>query len=359
MTNAARLLIFTILIVACGAVPTAAPAGRSGEGVNLVVDVQGNLSLKRRGWSEYAPALFGMAVHNGDLLRLEGTSQATVACSDLTLAKAAGGVNSVPCKVTRPVLVYGDSLIIPTRADTPSDIPIAISPRKTRLLNAYPTLRWSSVPGANSYKITVRCPNLTWSTDVSGKTELVYPNSAPALQPGATYKLTVQANNRSSDEEQGAGLGFTMLKPEEAQAVRGSEARIRNLGLAEPATRLLMANLYASQGLNAEAIDQLQELAKAAQEPAVLRSLGDLYLKVGLNRLAEGTYIQALDLSQKANDIEGQAAANNALALVYEALGNNAEAIQRSQKALGWYQKLGDSNTAKQIQDRLASLQKP
>ena len=147
-----------------------------------------------------------------------------------------------------------------------------------------------------------------------------------------------------------------MLKPEEAQAVRDGEARIRAMGLNDAATRLLIANLYAGQGLAAEAIDQLEASAAALQAPAVARLLGDLYLKVGLNRLAEQRYTPALDLSQKANDIEGQAAAENALSLVYDALGNADEASQHAQKAIQWYQKLGDSKTAKQIQDR---LQKP
>ena len=82
------------------------------------------------------------------------------------------------------------------------------------------------------------------------------------------------------------------------------------------------------------------------------------YIKVSLNRLAEQTYLQALDLSQKVNDIEGQAAAQSALGLVYESFGNKPEAVQRTEKAIEWYQKLGDSKTVKELQARLAALQK-
>ena len=138
-----------------------------------------------------------------------------------------------------------------------------LSPRKTRILSSHPLLRWSAVPGAGVYKVSVRGPNLTWSADVTGTSEIAYPDGAPALQPGVTYKLSVAAGNRSSDEESAAGLGFTLLKPDEAQAVKDGEARIRALGLSDAATRLLLANLYAGQGLTAEATNQLENVAQS------------------------------------------------------------------------------------------------
>jgi len=87
-------------------------------------------------------------------------------------------------------------------------------------------------------------------------------------------------------------------------------------GLSDPATRLLIANLYASRGLSSEAVEQLESLFTTAKEPAVARLLGSLYLGLGLSRLAEDRYLQALDLAQTANDIEGQAADSSALATV-------------------------------------------
>lgn len=352
------LVLLSLVVCACGATARATPNPAGDTPVNLVVGVEGNISIKRQGWTDYAPAFFGMALRNDDLLRLDGSSQATVACSDLTLAKAAGGVSAVPCKGTKSMLVSGGRLVMPTRADAPLEIPLLVSPRKTKLMSAHPILRWSPVAGTTLYKVSLRGPNLSWSSDVSGKTEIAYPSDAPALAAGATYKLSVTAGARSSDEESIPGLGFTMLKAEEAQVVRDGEARIRGLGVSDAAARLLVANLYASQGLIAEAIEQMESLMAVAAEPAIARALGDLYLKIGLNRLAEERYTQALALSQKLNDVEGQAIAQNALGLVYEALGNKAEAVQRSQKAIEWYQKLGDSKTIAQIQDRITSLQK-
>jgi uncharacterized protein YceK len=355
-----RFLFFLVLLVLTGCasgVTTTTPGDNS---MHVVVAVQGQLSVKREGWTEYASALFGTGLRYGDLLRLEGSSQATIACADLTLKPVPSGTGGAPCRVATPtILKYGESLVIITKGDTYGEFPMVISPRRTKLLNAFPTLRWTPVAGVTTYRVSVRGPDVNWSTDVSSKTEVVYPDDASALVAGGTYKVIVVAGNRSSEEESTPGLGFTLLKPDEAQAVREAETKIRVLDLGETPKRFLVASLYAAQGLNAEAIEQLEELSNTLKEPAVARSLGDLYLRIGLNRFAEERYLQALGLSQRLNDVEGQALAQNALGLVYEALGNKGEALQRLQKAMEWYRKLGDAKRIEEIREQLGKMQQP
>lgn len=329
------------------------------DAVHTLVAVQGHLSVKREGWDQYAPALFGMVFRQGDLLRLEGNSQATLVCADLTLATVPSGIGGVPCKVTRPVLRYAGSLVNPTRADVSEDIPMVISPRKTKLLNPHPILRWTPVAGASVYTVRVQGPDLDWSTEVIGATEIMYPDDAPPLLAGSTYKVTVVAGERSSAEVSEPGLGFTLLTNEEAKSVRDEEARIRALGLADTPTRFLLATLYRAWELNAEAIEQLELLAENTREPAVWRSLGDLYLKTGVNSLAEERYIQALLLSQEANDTEGQAWVQKALGLLSEARGNLQEAQEHLEKAQRLYEALGDSASVREIQERVTQLSTP
>jgi hypothetical protein len=342
-----RALIGLVLVglVGCGTMPPTAV----NNGVHFLVVAQGSVSVKRERWSTYAPALFGTILHYGDLLRLDGSAQATVVCADLTVANVSGGTNGLPCKVVQPVLVHNGSMVNPTRGTPSGEFPLVVTPRKTKLLNPHPTLRWTVVPGATSYTISVRGPNVNWSTTVTSGTEVVYPANAPALVPGSTYKVIVVTGNRSSEEETLPGLGFTLLKSDETTTVLEGETKIRALGLADAPTRLLLANLYASQGLTAEAIEQLEALSGTSQEPAVLRSLGDLYLTLGLNRLAEARYLRAVNLSEHANDIEGQALAQRALGAIYEAIGNPGEAAQRLRKAVELYQQLGDTNMVAEI----------
>lgn len=357
-----RLLVCILLLALVGCSPVRAPtpaplAGRADGGPNLIVALQGQMSVKREGWKDYAPALFGTAVQQGDLLRLEGAAHATIACADLTLATLTAPVTSgVPCPGGRRQLSYAGSLANPTRGSGLSrEFPVVVSPRRTRVLSPRPTLRWLPVQGAKGYTVRVRGPGLDWSADAGAATEFAYPASAPALAEGVAYKVTVLAGGRSSDEEQQPDLGFTILPAGEAEAVRQAEAKINALSLPDDGRRFLLANLYAGQGLYAEAGEQLESLAKTG-EPAILRSLGFIYVKVGLNRLAEERYLQALDRSQKAGDVEGQALAQSALGLIYEAFGNAAEARKAWQEALRLCQQLGDARMARQAEEWLAGL---
>ena len=347
------------MLLGCGA-PQPTPARPAGGGTEsgLIVGVQGDAALKRAGWRDYAPALFGAPLRRGDLLRLGSAGSATVACADLKLATVEGGVSGYPCQTApRTPLVYEGTLLNPTRGDNGSgDTPLVISPRKTKLLNPRPVLRWQPMPGAKSYKLSLRGTN--WTAEMSGASELPYPDSAPALQPGVTYRLVVTAGDRSSREEPGAGLGFSVLGAAEAKAVKEAEAKIRALSLTETATALLIANVYATNGLYAEAVEGLERLP-GPQEPAVLRLLGDLYISTGLNRLAEERYTTALARSEALSDVEGMAQAQHALGRIYEALGNPAEARRHLSDALALYDRLGDAKQAAEAKAHLDALPKP
>ena len=364
-----RLLLYSMLLVLLGyigiglSVQAQSPAtqSESNNAVHVIVAIQGQLSIKRLGWKEYAPALFGTLVRSGDLLKLEGSSKATVACTDLTVHDVTSSFSGIPCSVSRPTLIYEGGLIRATLGSEPGSYPMVISPRKTKLLDPHPVLRWTPVQGVESYRLTVvHGPGVQWSKNVAAKTEFVYPTDAPALQPGEVYLVEVTAGDHSSQEEGMPGLGFRLLSTTEAQALREKEKKIHDLHLGDIPTRFLIAQLYASQSLNAEAIEQLEGSPDALKEVAVQRFLGDLYLKIGLNRLAEKHYLHALELSQKASDVEGQALAQHALGLIYkQALGNSEAAMPRLRDALKWYQQLGDSHKVEKIQKQLAAMQKP
>ncbi|MBM4458485.1 MAG: tetratricopeptide repeat protein [Chloroflexi bacterium] len=328
------------------------PAGKVESGI--IVGLQGEAAMKRAGWRDYAPAMFGAAFRRGDLLRLTA-GRAVVACADLRLATVEAGVSGFPCQASqRPAIVFEGALLNPTRGDGAGDeFPRVISPRKTRLLNPRPLFRWQPVAAAKSYK--VRLQGASWTAEAAGDA-LAYPDNAPALQPGVAYRLVVTAGDRSSNEEEGSGLGFSIIPADEARAVRDAEARIRGLGLTETPTALLIANVYATHGLYAEAIEGLERL-REAQEPAVLRLLGDLYLSVGLNRQAEERYLAALAGSALAADLEGQAQAHHALGRIYDALGDRAAARRSLTDALARYERLGDASQAAEVKRILSAVE--
>jgi hypothetical protein len=363
-----RVSIVLLVFVQCSGwrsslqaqVPVA--TGDAGQALNLAVFIEGQVRVKRRGWTRYAPVVFGSRLRSGDLLHLDDTSRAKVVCSDLTLHDIASGIGGVPCSVSQPLLQWGDGSMINVTRGRPSDgsFPIVLSPRKTKLLSPHPVLRWTPVSGAVAYAVIVRGANLFWSSQVrSTATELVYPEMAPQLKAGVDYKLIVQTIDRSSADEPGLGLGFSVLGSKDRQAVEKEQKKIGDLKLPEGPTQFLTAQIYATHGLNAEAIQRLESASQTFKVAAVERLLGDLYLKVGLTRQAEAHYLTSVDLSRDETDDEGEMLAHLALANIYEqVLGNNKSATEHLDTAVALARKIGDDVTASQAGTKLAELRR-
>ncbi len=334
-----------------------------GQAVNLAVFIEGQVSVKRKGWTNYAPVVFGTSLRIGDLLHLDESSRAKVVCSDLTLRDILPGILGVPCDGAKPVLRRPDGSMINATRSWPSDgsFPMVLSPRKTRLLSAHPVLRWTPVQGTTNYQVIVRAVNFYWAR-VYSATEITYPDKAPQLEAGVDYKLIVETsgpNGRSSSDEPGLGLGFSMLGAKERKAVSEEEGRIENLGLTVGPTQFLIAHLYATHGLNAEAIQRLEGISKTFKVAAVARLLGDLYLNIGLPRQAETNYLNSLSLSMQGKDEEGQMLVHLALARIYgQALGNVKSASEHLDASLALANKLGDDYTAGEVGKTLAELKR-
>jgi len=226
--------------------------GSGSEGLNLVVSVEGQVNVKRKGWTGYAPVVFGTSLQSVDLLRLNDFSRAKVVCSDLTSHDLSAGLVAAPCETSRTALRMADgSMINPTRGWIDGSFPRVLSPRRTKLLSSKPVLRWTAVAGVPAYRVIVRGADLYWASEVPSATEASYPDHAPRLKPGHDYKVIVETGNRSSSFEPGLGLGFSIIGPEERKTVLREEKQIENLGLAYGPTQFLMAHLYASHGLRA------------------------------------------------------------------------------------------------------------
>ena len=133
--------------------------------------------------------------------------------------------------------------------------------------------------------------------------------------------------------------------------------QLASLKLPPEAESLALAQLYQGHNLVAEAIQALETLAAGgSQAAATYRKLGDFYLQSGVNLLAEQNYLKALDLSQTAGDVEGQAECQKGLGEVYAGLGQRDQAIQWLNRALENYITLGDKAMTSQITQRLDQL---
>src|SRR5262249_24350690 len=151
------------------------------------------------------------------------------------------------------------SLLRPTRgAPTEGLFPLVLSPRLTKLLSDRPLLKWTEMKNASTYHVMVRGPELVWTANVQDKTEIQYPDRAQKLEPGQNYKLIVGLDDeKNSEMESAPGLGFSVLPSKERKVVLEEQKQLERLGLDEGPTQYLIAHLYASYGLNAEAIQKL------------------------------------------------------------------------------------------------------
>jgi hypothetical protein len=341
-----------------------------------------NVRVTFKGELQAIPVTAGTVVHVGDLLKVRSPVSGTLIC-DNVIARVALISNPrnqpVPCNSTpeEGILIgrNGRKIDGPTMGDTASfAFPIVLTPRSTNTLEKRPILRWTSIPNAKTYKVTVRGEQESWSLNidaVSGKPfqEITYPEScgserstwcAPSLKNGETYKVIVEANGRSSEEENLPNMGFTLLEPEKAQRIQAIKLNISELDVDADLRTKMLASLYANNRLNADAI-QLLENDKAAQEnPESIRLLGSLYLRVGLIRRAETLYLRLLEPTMLSRDTRiGQAISEQTLGEIYEGVGNKPEAIKHYVQAKSIFQFARESASLNAVESRLTALGAP
>jgi hypothetical protein len=329
-------------------------------GLNLLVSSSGGVQLKRKTWSSYTIVDFGSELYRGDLIRVSSGGNALVLCDGLTTwevpSGAPAGLNHGCPPPPEAVLIRGASLVGNTRAISDPLIPYIISPRKTKLLNTMPVLRWNPSPDAANYTVSVRGQTFEWSatTDVA---EFVY-GGDPALIPGQTYILIVEADNGKSSQDEGTpGLGFTLLDDATASQVQRAIDKIKSLKLSAEAEALALSQFMVGQGLFSEAIELLEGVsAGGRQASSVYRRLGDLYRASGLNLIADERYARAVELADSVGNLESASAARAGWAEVHITLGNQDEAIHLFEEAIVGYETLGDAVQVDTLKQRLAAI---
>jgi len=364
-------IIFVLIGSLIGGTYCRTSLAQSGNGNNATVQgqlaiIEGEVRLKPKGSLETCRVSVGARFRRGDLLEVPPSARAVVVCADATKHELKNGVHGLPCSPSNNqsrVLLFDGAWVKvkPTRGEaSTANIPIIVSPRKTKLLNAYPTLRWTRIVGITNYVVNVRGWNLDWTTSVGSKTEIPYPQDQDKrLIPNVIYKLTVKAGKYSSDDEEAPDLFFSLLSPEDARIVLTARQKITALGLPEVATKLLVAQLYAESELSSEAIEQLRSLPANRVEPAAAQLLGDLYFNIGLNRLAKEQYLMAVRLADENQETISQARARSSLGHLYEIVGAKGDAIKYWQQAKEMYQRLADTEMVMKGEEALGRLNKP
>lgn len=367
-----RVLLPLCICVSLEAGGVRAQSGRSGgatTGQIILIDPaqpKGKLKVLQENQRNPVDATQGMPVRRGDLLILDPEAKAAIQCGGRDKpVPLKPGRQGCPCaQACAPEICgtrYDGGVIASTRGgDTTSGaFPMIISPRRGLVLNTRPTIRWAPIAGAKReqiYTVSLYGENqkLVWTREVTAKTEIAYPDNAPALTPGHVYLPIVTAELTSSEDEGVPNRGFTIITADKAKALSKKATRIKDLKLPEAQTRLLTAYLYAAKELYSEAV-ALLESPKCIDGPATKRMLGDLYLKIGLNREAERRYLEALKLEPE-NELEERALILSGLGWAYENLGSFDLAAQNMTEAINAYEKLGDSAMARRLKQEIERL---
>jgi hypothetical protein len=340
--------------------PAETTADQDDPGFNILVEVKGEVLLQRQNWAGFYPTAFGVSLVRGDLLKLSNGAQARILCDNLNIwtvpsSAAPSGLNGCP-RPAEPFLLRPGGRIINTRGGDPA-VPYIISPRSTKLLNLTPTLRWNDT-GAATYTVEIRGGDLEWSQEGITGAEMVY-SGEPPLLPGVTYLLVVTDESGKSSQDEGArGLGFELLDEAAAQEIQAQVEHIGELNLSPEAENLALAQLYASYELMAEAIETLEALLEAGNQPASIhQTLADFYSRLGLALLAEERYLSALELATAEGNLEAETVIHASLGeSIYPSLGNAGEAIRHLEAAQLGYETLGDAARAQEIAGLLEVL---
>jgi hypothetical protein len=333
---------------------TDAPA--SAEGVNFIIQLSGDVKLKKDGRSAYQKASIYAPLSRKDSLQLGANASVTVLCSNTKHWKVPPGKVSrifEGCPMGDPIIMRPDSNRSPTRGGgSDPTIPYIISPRNTAILNPLPLLRWHPVAGAKLYTVKVEVPGeeIPWTVQTK-QSEVIY--SGVPLKPG-NYRVSVTADNMSPSVEP-EKIEFTFLGNEDAQRI---EAEIDNLGkqtLNEEAKTLALAYFYWGRDLNELAIERLEELVRKGDRTAsVYQLLGEIYQHVGLNELARERYTSAL--AKVGDNLEGQARIQASLGEVDCDLKRVDDARRWYQQAQVNYRTLGDEQQVTELQQKLNML---
>lgn len=209
-------------------------------------------------------------------------------------------------------------------------IPYVISPRNTFLDTRKPTIRWNKVLSATSYIVKiVRDYEVVRTTEVKG-TEFKSSDDLP-LESGVAYSVIVESNNGHSSEMNSnqSELEFTVLDEQEILDISNEieQEKKQESRDNEILSLVRLVDIYRKYGLNAKAIELLEQKTNNSIEPAILYlELGDFYLFTGLSLSAQEQYQKLLSLTKDKQDLKVSLAATTNLMTIFTLLGNQDEA---------------------------------
>lgn len=292
--------------------------------------------------------------HHVELRKAQRWNLTVEACAAGRLLQAGTYRRLIP-RGGRLVMVDGIYVLEPpTRPIIELDplAPVLLAPRNTRLREARPRLEWTRVPSAYEYEIEISglgmervreadggCrPDSAWAEGFE-VCSTPFPASFHDLEPGRVYFLSVGARSgvvsplRTEREK----AKLERWSAAESAQLETDLAAVAALDLPPAAAARMRGTLLTEKRLYAEAIEVYRHLLATEKSGEVLVTLGDLYLAIGLDGLAERSYTAALEK----HGTEIEAAATLGLGLVQAARKHFEQARECFQRAAELYARAG------------------
>ena len=172
------------------------------------------------------------------------------------------------------------------------------SPSQTKVREVRPTFRWRASDPSEELRISVYSDQgVQWEHNVTGGTEVTYPETAPVLDSGTTYWWTLKSTDPLRFPPIAtAAVPFEVLAQTDASALRASLAMIEKDDSRPSSYHFLRASLYFKYGLMDAAIAETVHALEGDEDNPTLHSiLARLYVETGRTQEALGQYDRILE----------------------------------------------------------------
>ena len=325
----------------------------------------GQVQLKRDGWSTFQTAHPGTALYGDDLLRVEPGAVVVLVCPDRTPTNSVpAGDSSVSraCPETprrvRPTFGISDSW-----SAEDATLPYVITPWSGQVLTPTPPLRWHPVEGAPLYTITLKQRTGDRWEDVwtvrSDQPHLAYPINQPGLQFGEEYALRILADaNADLPQADASPEVFSLVGGAERADAEDEIAAVNTMDAPQVVkTLILVEEVYPTYKLFPQGISDLLGLIEEGTETAqIYRLLGDYYISSGLELPTETSYLKALELAEASENLEEQVKALWGLGTLYSRVNKPDQALEYLVQAQQGAITLGDGDLLTSIEAELDKL---
>ncbi len=199
------------------------------------------------------------------------------------------------------------------------DMPVLMYPKESTIPIEKPTFKWSEIPGAKNYVVTLTDSEGSVWTKEAALATLAYPTEFPVLKKGEPYFWQVDVVLKDTRKSSETGT-FDVIKDDLRAELNEIEAGLSK-DVGDQSAHFMLASWYQKHNMMHDAIEQYQKLAEMNPTSAYPQEqLGTAYMKLGWKERAVEAFTKATQLDPNS------LAAHTCLVKLYQATGEPEKA---------------------------------